>query len=155
MTFVKPKQWRIGIDPDMTASGVALVHGSNIIELHSMTLPVLIEYVVDAHQTKGAVVLLEDVSAAKTTFKRSGTNAAAMRKIAQNVGMVKATAEIIREMLISKGVEVRMVKPLRGPVKRQAKANHVYFCKLTGWQGKSNQDKRDAALLALYGKAQG
>jgi len=40
------------------------------------------------------------------------------------------------------------MKPLRGSVKK-AKNDAKLFNKITGWEGKSNQDKRDAALLAM------
>lgn len=142
---------KIGIDPDLVRSGVAFVHGQKILELSTLSMPELIEYVVLKAQAHEIEVLIEDVESIKPTFARKGTGLAAMRKISQNVGQVKAAARLIREMLVSKGVDVKMVGPLTGAVKMKAKKNSEYFNKLTGWGGRSNQDTRDAALIALHG----
>lgn len=93
--------------------------------------------------------MLEDVEAIKATFMRKGQNPAAMRKIAQNVGQVKQTARLIKEMADYFGVDIVMVKPLGGLAK-SAKKNADLFKRLTGWEGRSNEDTRDAAMLALH-----
>jgi hypothetical protein len=63
---------------------------------------------------------------------------------------VKGVARVLVECLESMGADVVQVKPLRGPIKK-AKTDRVYFNRVTGWAGSSNEDKRDAALLALFG----
>lgn len=141
----------IGIDPDLQASGVAIVVRNKISELKNMPFPELIEYITALAADNEIIVKLEDVNAWRGVKHRAGTGPAAMRKISQNVGQVKATASIIKEMLNSKGIEVQLVRPLRGEVKMQAKKNSAYFNKLTGWTGSSNEDNRDAALIALHG----
>lgn len=141
----------IGIDPDLKASGVAIVVRNKISELKNMPFPELIEYITALAADNEITVKLEDVNAWRSVKHRAGTGPAAMRKISQNVGQVKATASLIKEMLNSKGIEVHLVKPLKGKVKMQAKKNSAYFNKLTGWTGSSNEDNRDAALIALHG----
>lgn len=140
----------IGIDPDLKASGVGIVTRNKIRELKNMPFPELIEFITALAADNEIIVKLEDVNNWKSVKNRSGAGERAMRKISQNVGQVKATATLIKEMLNSKGVDVHLVKPLRGPVK-QAKKSRVYFNKLTGWDGSSNEDNRDAALIALFG----
>lgn len=140
----------IGIDPDLQASGVGIVTRNKIRELKNMPFPELIEFITALAADNEIIVKLEDVNRWKSVKKRNGTGELAMRKISQNVGQVKATATLIKEMLNSKGVDVHLVRPLRGPVK-QAKKSSTYFNKLTGWDGSSNEDNRDAALIALFG----
>ena len=141
----------IGIDPDLKASGVAIVVRNKISELKNMPFPELIEYITALAADNEITVKLEDVNAWSSVKHRAGTGPAAMRKISQNVGQVKAVATLIKQSLNSKGIEVHLVKPLRGEVKMQAKKNSAYFNKLTGWTGSSNEDNRDAALIALHG----
>lgn len=141
----------IGIDPDLQASGVAIVVRNKISELKNMPFPELIEYITALAADNEITVKLEDVNAWSSVKHRAGTGPAAMRKISQNVGQVKAVATLIKQSLNSKGIEVHLVKPLRGEVKMQAKKNSAYFNKLTGWTGSSNEDNRDAALIALHG----
>jgi hypothetical protein len=144
----------IGIDPDAQKSGVALVEVNRIVEMQKMALPELIEYCVGMAISHNIIVKIEDVESWKNVRQRPGQNFAAMRKISQNVGQVKQAARSIVEMLVSKGITPVIVKPLRGPIK-QAKKNSAYFNKVTGWTGRSNEDCRDAALIALFGGCNG
>ncbi len=143
-----PGRLIIGIDPDLVGSGVALAKDGRLLELHSIPFPQLLE---SAQQwaSEQALFVVEDVEHHATTYRRAGTNQRQHARIAQNVGQVKATARILVECLQHMGAEVQQVKPLAG--KRQAKKNADYFSRLTGWQGRTNEDKRDAGLLALYG----
>jgi len=65
------------------------------------------------------------------------------------VGQVKGTARQLLNYLEYMGCKVEKVRPLRGPVKAKAKRDGDYFNKLTGCQGRTNEDKRDAALLVF------
>ena len=55
------------------------------------------------------------------------------------------------EMLKSMGAEVRQIKLLIGINKKKATYDAKFFNQLTGWQSTSNEDKGDAALVALFG----
>lgn len=141
----------IGIDPDFVKNGVAVVQGEKILSLESLCFVELIEYI-KTTCAKDAVIKLENPSAIKPLFGAKAKNKRSIReKICQDVGKCKATGSLIQQVLESQGYKVKLVKPLKGPVKRQAKNDAVYFNKLTGWKGRSNEDKRDAALVALYG----
>lgn len=165
---------RIGIDPDLTKSGVATVVNGEIVTLKSMGFSELIEFVVSKSHLPCAV-LLEDVDNKKPVFasklkrtvkgqnpllayvghapSQSGSNAKVNMSIAEDLGKVKATARLIKEVLEDKGIAVTLVKPLRGPIKK-AKDSSVYFNKITGWTGRSNADTRDAALIAMFGQGE-
>ncbi len=145
----------IGIDPDLTASGVSVVDGKRILQLKSLRINDLVPFVAGLNE---AVIKMEDPNRLRPTFPRklnpkltAGQRTAIMRKISQDVGKVKAAATLIHELLTGAGFKVIMVTPLKGPLKRQAKDDAAYFNKVTGWTGRSNQDQRDAALIALYG----
>lgn len=165
---------RIGIDPDLTKSGVATVVNGEIVTLKSMGFSELIEFVISKSHLPCAV-LLEDVDNKKPVFPKrlrqsvkgqnpllayvghapsqSGSNAKVNMSIAEDLGKVKATARLIKEVLEDKGIKVTLVKPLRGPIKK-AKDSNVYFNKITGWTGRSNADTRDAALIAMFGQGE-
>lgn len=140
----------IGIDPDLIKSGVGIVFDGNLVELKNLSFVELIDFVVEQSKIFELIVHLEDVESTKTTFKRKNVSVAGMKKIAQNVGQVKGVCRIIHESLVSKGVRVKMVKPLKGYSKR-AKKDTDFFKQLTGWTKRSNEDNRDAACLALFG----
>lgn len=164
---------RIGIDPDLTKSGVATVVDGKIQLLKSMSFSELIEFVVCSAASSPCTVLLEDVDNKKPVFasklkrtakgqnpllayvghapSQGGSEFKINMSKAEDLGKVKATARLIKEVLEGNGITVTLVKPLRGPVK-QAKDSSVYFNKITGWTGRSNADTRDAALIALFGK---
>lgn len=137
----------IGIDPDLVKSGVAVTESQKILTLDAMRFFELCRFI-DEHKHQ-AVFHLENVEHNRTVYQRN-TNQAGMRKIAQNVGQVKAIGRLLVEYLDGAGAEYKLIKPLVGHVKR-AKKDAEFFNRLTGWTGKSNEDKRDAALLALYG----
>ena len=104
--------------------------------------------VIDLEEAK----LLKEYSPSLVSFGAKVKNKRAVReKICQDVGKCKATGSLIQQVLESQGYKVKLVTPLKGPVKRMAKSSDKYFNQITGWKGRSNEDKRDAALVALYG----
>ena len=142
----------IGIDPDFVKSGIAVVQGKAVIHLESLSFVDMFEYIAAAGPKEEVLIKLENPSAIKPLFGAKAKNKRSIReKICQDVGKCKATGSLIQQVLENQGYKVKLVKPLKGPVKRQAKNDAVYFNKLTGWKGRSNEDKRDAALVALYG----
>ena len=148
----------IGIDPDMIASGVAVAQsddrGKRLLHLQSIKLPKLLAFI-KIYAADSVEIKLENPAANKSVFTRNIAGAKNQRAvkdaIAMKVGKVMATTHHIRELLESAGYTVKMVTPLKGPLKRQAKDDANYFNKVTGWTGRSNQDQRDAALIALWG----
>ena len=139
----------VGIDPDLVKSGVAVARGGSLVHIDALSFPDLLRFVKEMAPDQ-PVVIIEDVETDSTTYHRGGTNARQHARIAQNVGQVKGVKRVLVECLIAEGVNVEQVKPLRGPIKR-AKNDAAYFNKITGWTGRTNEDKRDAALLALWG----
>ena len=142
----------IGIDPDLIASGIAVVDGKELKHLLSIKLPDLISTIKAIGSPAEVCIKLENPEANKGLFaSRQNKNKAVSIAIAMSVGKVQATTHNIKELLESVGYAVKLITPLKGEVKRQAKADAKYFNKLIGWAGRSNQDQRDAALIALFG----
>ena len=140
----------IALDPDIEASGMAIIKEGAIVSMFKVPFPELIEQIVNAHRNGEIVVKLEDVEANKPMFVRNLAGAKQAMKVAQNVGMCKGVARMIKESLEYHGVTVQMIKPLKGAVKK-AKKDASYFNQITGWEKRSNEDCRDAALIGLYG----
>jgi hypothetical protein len=136
----------VGIDPDLKKSGVAVVADGKLITLDCLKLLDLIEFI--SEHKHCAHFVIENVNHDKTTYQRAGANRKAMGRISQTVGMVKAVGTLLEEILTDLGAEFTSMKPLRGDVKK-GKKDKNYFNRITGWIGESNQDKRDAALLAM------
>lgn len=139
----------IGIDPDLEASGVAIVRNGQIDSLSTMAFFDLLEFI---HLNQAnAVFAVEDVELNKALYARHhGKNQRVRERINQNVGQVKAVARLIEQYLIRIDAAYTMVAPFKKRFKK-AKDDKEYFNRLTGWTGNSNADKRDAALIALYG----
>lgn len=140
----------IGIDPDLVKSGVAVTDQGRIVTLDAMRFFSLIKFI-DEHKHQ-ACFHLEHVEHDKAVYYRKGVDKIGARlKVAQNVGQVKAVGRLIKEYLADSGADFKLIPPLRGAEKKRAKECGKYFNRLTGWGGVSNEDKRDAALLALFG----
>lgn len=147
---VRDRRLVVGIDPDLVKSGVAITRAGGLVHLDALSFPDLLEFVRELLPEQ-PLIIVEEVEADKTTYHRPGTNVRQHGRIAQNVGQVKGVKRVLVECLQSMGVDVVLVKPLNGPVKKRAKGDAEYFNKVTGWTGRTNEDKRDAAMLALWG----
>ena len=144
MANTRKIQYRVGIDPDLTASGVAVMCNGVITELHTMPFFELMDFI-QHHKT--AIFSLENVNANKSLYaKHDGKPALVKMRIAQNVGMCKAIGTLIQQKLEREKCIYELVTPLKGTAKK-AKTDAKLFNKLTGWEGRSNADNRDAAML--------
>lgn len=140
---------KIGIDPDLVKSGVAVAVDGSLLTLDGLPFFELIKFI-DEHKHQ-ALFVLEDVEHDRAVYHRGGASRLVMLNIAQKVGQVKAIGRLIKQYLEGAGADYVMVKPLQGHLKK-AKKDAAFFNQLTGWDGKSNEDKRDAGVLALYGE---
>jgi hypothetical protein len=141
----------VGIDPDIVKSGIAVLEGGKLTSLHALPFAEIPDFLLSLGGQICVQVKIENPGAIKTMWSNAGKGGLRVQmSIAQDVGRVMAVAELLRQVLEHAGYQVKMVKPLSGPVKK-AKDDAEFFNRLTGWTGRSNQDKRDAALIALYG----
>lgn len=144
----------VGIDPDTKKHGVAVVKDGIIQQLYTLGNKSLIELLTDLTRQHQLRIKLEDINAFKPVIQRVGQSRNQMMKIAQNIGAVKYAAELLVQELSAAGFTVEMVLPLQG-ARSGKRYNADAFNRLTGWQGKSNADNRDATMIALYGQPKG
>lgn len=145
----------IGIDPDLTASGFAVINGRSIQRLERVPFADVLAWLDAAGGKDAMLVKIEDPNLIAPTFPRALKNTinkqAVYNRISQNVGQVKAVATLLIETITAAGYQVKPCRPLSGGHKSHCKKDAAYFNKLTGWTGRSNEDCRDAALIALFG----
>lgn len=137
----------IAIDPDMRESGVAVINrDGEVLDLKKMSVSVLTKFI---SMNKDSVFAIEDVNKHGSIYQsnRKGCRAVQAR-IAQNVGMVKAAGSMIAEIIEDAAGGPPILAPLG--IGKQVKRNAKLFNELTGWQGKSNEDTRDAACIGRW-----
>lgn len=135
----------IGIDPDMRKCGVCDMVGDKFNLFSAETCKLIEDVDILVNDYTFAV---EDVNAISTIYNRNRKgNQAVQSRIAQNVGMVKATGTILVDYIEHHGGKVILVPPGIG---RQTKNNARLFAELTGYTGRTNEDTRDAYWIAHY-----
>lgn len=139
----------IGIDPDVDKSGFAVwnkpaqkfesIEALGLAEIMSFfqVMKISIEIVVieAGYMNKGN----------RHTFK--GQSVAAAAKTGENVGRNHQRGMDIVEILEWMKIPYRLQKPI---TPNKWKDDAAYFKTITGWHGKTNPEKRDAAML-VYG----
>ena len=138
----------IAIDPDMRKSGVCTLNAlGQICALDSLTIVELMQLVAD--MPKDTVYAIEDVNKVKAIYQRNirAKNAVGL-KIAQSVGMVKATATLIIEIIEDMTGRPVILAPVG--LGKQFKNDAVLFRQVTGYQRQTNEDKRDAYAIANW-----
>jgi Holliday junction resolvasome RuvABC endonuclease subunit len=137
----------IAIDPDLKKSGVCILNDDGeIVVLGSMPIYDLVEIIT---YYKSATYALEDVNKVKTIYARNRKNNVAVGlTVAQSVGMVKAAATLIESLITG----ITGNSPILAPVGlgKQFKNDAKLFKELTGYQGSTNEDKRDAYAIARW-----
>jgi hypothetical protein len=145
----------IAIDPDVDKSGVAFLEvATRKLEVSALSFPQLLDYLQfvrrekqTAEQLKVAVVVeagwLNAISNYHTAPGRKG------QRISKNVGANHETGRKIIEMCRHYGMEAVEQPPLKKCWKgKDGKITHEELSYFTGLTGKTNQEGRDAALLA-------
>lgn len=139
----------VGIDPDTKKHGVAFMQDNRLLSLHSLPTDDLVRVLV-IKASDPLIIKLENINVHKPVFMRAGQSRNQMMKIAQNVGAVKYAATLLIDQLTAAGLKVNLVNPLPKSLSGK-RFNQESFNKFTGWQGSSNGDTRDAAMIAWFG----
>ena len=129
----------IGIDPGMNTGMARYVYGA-LVELETV-MPWEVRVALDA--LRPALVVFEDSRKQSHTWTRIASRDASL-KMARNVGEIDAWCKLIEAECAALGIRCMGVSPTGKGAKLAAPA----FKKLTGWDGKSNQHARDAAIVA-------
>lgn len=144
----------VAIDPDKEKSGVAFLKPkTRQLEVSNLSFPQLLDYLqfckqrgIDVGETV-IVVVEAGWMVRKSNFHEAQGHRA--EKIAKDVGANHETGRKIIEMCKHYGLEVVQHPPLVKCWKgKDRKITHEELSSFTGLTGHTNQDARDAALLA-------
>ena len=144
----------IAIDPDKEKSGVAFLKPkTRQLEVSNLTFPMLLDYLQHTKKVQGETMesLIVVVEAGWIVKKSNFHEAQGHRaeKIAKDVGANHETGRKIIEMCKHYGIEVVQHPPLVKCWKgKDRKITQEELASFTGLTGRTNQDGRDAALLA-------
>lgn len=130
----------IGLDPGAN-TGVAIFDDRKLIRLTTWTPIQLITLLPILGVTS---VIFEDSRLTSPVWSR-GTSQAARMKIARNVGQVDAICNLICALCEEMKINAHGISPKHKGRKLDAET----FNKLTGWDKKSNQHERDAAMCVF------
>ncbi|TPU61303.1 hypothetical protein [Acinetobacter baumannii] len=140
MTTFKEAQIIIGIDPDLEKSGVAIL--GNDLQLKNLTFPETVELFRNEQDSIKKVVIEAGWLNKKANFRNGANKSLAVNEqISKRVGENHATGKLLVQMAKHMGLAVIEVKPTK------TKVNSDEFNRITGWQGRTNQEQRDAGML--------
>ena len=140
---------RIGIDPDINKSGLAITMNGALVRVEARTFFDLCEILNSAKNIARDVgALLMVTIEAGWLIKKQNWHPAQGRgvrdKIAKNIGENHAAGKLIARWCDEAGIPYELIPP-RGKVKS------ARFKRLTGWNKRTNQDMRDAVML-IWGR---
>ena len=134
---------KIGIDTGVK-TGVAVWQDGELLAVESMTITQAMRFIQDFDNKRGIVKLyIED---ARKWIGFHGKTKATQARL-QGAGSVKRDAKIWEDWCKENGYEVVFVKPMGKGLKKSADE----FKRITGWQGRTNEHARDAAMI-VYGR---
>lgn len=143
----------IGIDPDVDKSGVAELNiSTREVEWFLLTFPLLIDYlrsIRKKHLQKESVLVVVEAGWLNKKSCFHDAQGRKAEKVAKDVGANHETGRKIIEMARHYGFEVVEAPPLLKCWKGHGgKITHEELSCFTNIKGKTNQDVRDAILLA-------
>lgn len=129
----------LGIDPG-AHTGVARIEGGQLVSLQTIAPHEIERTLREATPDR---VIFEDSRLQSHTWTR-GKSIAATAKMARNVGQVDAWCSLITAVCGELGIPAHGISPKS----KGAKIKEAAFIEATGWQGRSNEHTRDAAMVA-------
>ena len=143
----------IGIDPDVDKNGVAEIDGE-VMQVSAMKFAPLIYYLNDKKSVGDIIVLIEAGWLNQSNwhlYSRMTIQKAA--QIGNATGRNHEVGRKIAEMCEYNKIPYKLIKPLKKVWKgRDGKITAEEFEKFTGLKGRTNQEMRDAGLIAFLYK---
>jgi hypothetical protein len=145
----------IGIDPDLIKSGVAICYKDaqlykHILEISLMSLPELYDYLkYEKPRISGVFVEAGWLNRKSNYHSHSAQSKIVGERIARNVGENHATGKIIVQFCEHLELNTVLVRPAASKLTAQE------FKELTYYQHKTNQDMRDAGIVAWSNRRMG
>lgn len=146
----------VGIDPDVERNGVALLERSTRkVEISTLTFPELLDrllYLRRSAEVQGKIlkVVVEAgwMNQGNWHLRNCDTKAVAVAK-GVHQGRNEQVSRLIGEMCAHFGIPYEFIKPLRKTWRgKDGKITHEELAYFTGITGHTNQEGRDAALIA-------
>ncbi len=131
---------RIGIDPDIEKSGYCEIRNGKIRILDNLDLFDLVTCL--SAWEEDHLVCIEAGWLNKKTNFHFAKNKGVSDKISMAVGQNHAVGKLIEQYCVKHEIPYKLVAPTG------AKWDAKLFKQITGWEGKSNQENRDAARAA-------
>lgn len=145
----------IGIDPDVEKNGVATVDKqTNEMQISTLAFPQLIEYLKDKNKDCTILVLIEAGwlnhsnwhLSPKITIQKAA-------QIGNATGRNHETGRKIAEMCEYYKIPYKLIKPLKKIWRgTDGKISAAEFSRITGCKARTNQEMRDAGLIAWFYK---
>lgn len=145
----------IGIDPDVEKNGVATVDKQiNEMQVSTLAFPQLIEYLKDKSKDYTILVLIEAGwlnhsnwhLSPKITIQKAA-------QIGNATGRNHETGRKIAEMCEYYKIPYKLIKPLKKIWRgTDGKISAAEFSRITGCSSRTNQEMRDAGLIAWFYK---
>ena len=133
---------KIGIDPDVDKSGVCIIEDKKIIFLGCCSFFDLIDVLYDHHH---AVIYIEAGWLNKTSnYHVTNGNVRIAANIGSKVGSNATIGKLLEQYCIKHQIVYRLIKPTGHKWKAD------FFRKVTGWDGRTNEEMRDA-VRACWG----
>lgn len=131
---------KIGIDTGVN-TGLAVWQDNELKAVESMTITQAMSKIKACCPPQMTKLYIED---ARKWIGFNGKTAATQARL-QGAGSVKRDAKIWEDWCIENGYEYVLVKPMGKGLKKSA----VEFKRITGWQGRTNEHSRDAAMIVF------
>lgn len=143
----------IGIDPDSDKSGLATFFNDGLIRLDSKSLFEIhrhFEWLCEHPDYPNIQIHIENIAGTSHNFTaKKATSLPAKLKIARNIGRCEqAQIEIER---IAKEFDIPVFRHSLSSKWKKGKREIEEFKRLTGWEGRSNEDTRSAAYFGYIG----
>lgn len=130
----------LGIDPGLQ-SGVAIYANGALNELMTAQ-PKHVEHYIKS--VNAGLVVFEDSRLQSTVFAAPNAGPRVRLKVARNIGEIDAQCREIEALCAALGIRCIGVSPRA----KGKKLNAAEFAALTGWEYRTNQHQRDAAMVA-------
>lgn len=144
------KKYVIGIDPGSTKGhGVAIYLNGYLINLKMSELMPLHSLLSTLKQSGSVIVHIEDVMGQKGVWHGKKQSKASYGKTSQNVALCKWSQVEVERMCAY--IDVEVVKHRVSKCWKPTDSGQAQFKKVTGWEGRSNEDTRSAAYFGWLG----
>lgn len=131
----------IGVDPDIDKSGFAILRNVRELELCNLDFYHMVTFLQNNRDQISKVVIEAGWLINKSNW-HNNSNVRVASRVGKNVGENHAVGKLLECVCHGLGVKVQLLVP-------QGKKDAATFACLTGYNGRTNQEQRDAGMLVF------